>query len=277
MTDAIALNAVGLTIQGRTILEDISLTVRHGSLAALLGPSGCGKSTLLNLLAGFERPTSGTVRVEGELVTTPDPRRLLLFQDGALLPWRTAEQNVAFGLEARGLDQRAARDKARFYLTQVGLGSFGNRLPGQLSGGQRQRVALARALAAEPRLIFLDEPFSALDTITRERLQDLVLKLAAQHDTTVVLVTHDIDEALYLADRCFVLAPEPGRLVGVVDVDVRQPRQRGSQALSALKRQIVRQMTSTWNEQSFAASSAPEPSTRRSLLSWFGRWARIGD
>ncbi|HMA92580.1 MAG TPA: ABC transporter ATP-binding protein, partial [Polyangiaceae bacterium] len=251
MTDAIALDAVGLTIQGRTILHDISLTIRGGSLAALLGPSGCGKSTLLNLLAGFERPTTGTVHVDGELVTSPDPRRVLLFQDGALLPWRTAEQNVAFGLEARGLDQRAARERARSYLAQVGLGTFADRLPGQLSGGQRQRVALARALAAEPRVIFMDEPFSALDTITRERLQDLVLKLAAQHDTTVVLVTHDIDEALYLADQCFVLAPDPGRLVDVVEVDAAQPRQRGSQVLSELKQRIVRHLIATWNEQSF--------------------------
>jgi ABC-type nitrate/sulfonate/bicarbonate transport system ATPase subunit len=244
------------TFGGKDVLSDVSVCVDAGKVVALLGPSGCGKSTLLSLLSGFERPSRGDVLIGGARVERPHPRRILLFQDGALLPWRTALENVAFGLEAQGWRTSEARERAAFYLALVGLSAFGKQLPRQLSGGQRQRVALARALSVEPEVLFLDEPFSALDTLNRERLQDELLQIVAQHGTTVVLVTHDVEEALYLADTCYLLAAEPGRIVEAVAVGLPRWRVRGDGKLLALKQHVLQRLESAWSPSRSLRSNA---------------------
>jgi ABC-type nitrate/sulfonate/bicarbonate transport system ATPase subunit len=251
------------TIDARKILTEVSLQLPAGSFTALLGPSGCGKSTLLGLLAGFDRPTRGGVFAGDVPVNRPHPDRVLLFQDGALLPWRTALDNVAFGLEAAGVKRRAARERAREYLDLVGLAACAGQRPSQLSGGQCQRVALARALVVEPEVLLLDEPFSALDTLTRERLQDQVLDLAAKRGTTVVLVTHDVDEALYLADVCFVLAPDPGRIVASIEIAVPRPRRRDAIELAALKERVLGVLSDTWSGLSVPPAASVAPSRKQ--------------
>ncbi|WP_437898979.1 ABC transporter ATP-binding protein [Sorangium sp. So ce124] len=205
-----------------TALQRVSLTIEPGQFVAVLGPSGCGKSTLLNVIAGFERPRAGSVRVDGELVTEPSPRRPVVFQQHSLFPWMTALDNVAFGLKMAG--DAAARERARHYLALVGLSDFAEHYPEQLSGGMQQRVGIARALAVEPAVLLMDEPFGALDAQTRALMQEQLLGLWERWRHTVVFVTHDIDEAIFLADRVVVLGVKPNGLRRIVDVDVPRPR-----------------------------------------------------
>lgn len=199
-------------------LNDVSLTIEKGEFVCLIGSSGCGKTTLLNAIAGFEGLSSGSVFIDGKQVIKPKIEYVTIFQNYGLLPWRTALKNVELGFKKIGVPKREWEARAKKYISQVGLEGFEDRFPHQLSGGQQQRVAIARALAVEPDVLFMDEPFAALDPITRMKLQDDVLQLTRIHNKTIVFVTHDIEEAVFLADRIVVLAPNPGRIKGIATV-----------------------------------------------------------
>ena len=216
----------------RVILDDITLSIDRGEFVCLLGFSGCGKSTLLNLLAGFDQPTSGRITVDGQPVTRPSSSRVMIFQQYGLLPWRTVEQNVMLGLEAQRLPRVDRQRLAEEHLRLVGLSDQARNFPARLSGGQQQRVALARGLAVNPQVLFMDEPFAALDPITRHRLQDDLLRIVSERSKTVVFVTHDIHEAIYLADRIVVLSSSPGRVRRVLTIDSPRPRSRDSGAFA---------------------------------------------
>lgn len=206
------------------VLQDFDLEVGRGEFLAILGPSGCGKSTLLRLLAGFDRADAGLVEVDGAPVTAISPRRLLVSQDPALFPWLTAAENIGFGLRAQGLEHAS---RVAELLVELGLAGAGGRYPRELSGGMRQRVALARALAVRPDVLLLDEPFGALDALSREHMQGLLERAWLTTGATVVLVTHSVDEALRLADRVVVVSPRPARIVGSLVVEGARPRRSG--------------------------------------------------
>jgi NitT/TauT family transport system ATP-binding protein len=208
--------------QARTLvaLDDVSLQVPRGEFLTLVGPSGSGKTTLLDLLGGLSRPTSGSVLVDGREVTGPGLDRGIVFQQYALFPWRTTLANVTFGLEQQGLGRRERVERARDNLAPVGLEGFEDRYPHELSGGMKQRVAIARSLAYRPGILLMDEPFAALDAQTREQLQDELLRIWRATGTTVVFITHGIEEAVYLGQRVAVLSARPGRLKAVVDIDL---------------------------------------------------------
>lgn len=203
-----------------TALDDVSIDLADGEFLALVGPSGCGKSTLLDLLGGLAEPTSGRILLDGRPVTGPGLDRGIVFQQYALLPWRTARANIEFGLEAKGLPRRARGELADHYLELVGLHGFGDRYPHELSGGMKQRVAIARSLAFDPEVLLMDEPFAALDAQTRESLQDELLRIWGETRKTVLFITHGIDEAVYLGRRVAVLTSRPGRIKTVVDIDI---------------------------------------------------------
>ncbi|MBM7865306.1 ATP-binding cassette domain-containing protein [Heliobacterium gestii] len=212
----------------RTVLTGVNLEIAAGDFLCLLGPSGCGKTTLLNLMAGFERSTEGELRIDGQLVSGPHPRHITIFQDYGLFPWRTVLDNVTFGLEAKGVGAREAREMAEKQLELVGLRDVAGRFPHQLSGGMKQRVSIARALAVEPDILFMDEPFAALDAFTRFRLQEEILHLWREKGPTIIFVTHDIDEAVYLGRRIAIMSPDPGRITTVLDVELARPCERTS-------------------------------------------------
>jgi NitT/TauT family transport system ATP-binding protein len=205
-------------------LADVSLTVRAGEFVTLIGPSGCGKTTLLKMLAGLVLPDAGEVRIDGRRVTGPGRDRSLVFQDFALLPWATVLGNVAFGLELQGVPRRQREATAREYIRKVKLAGFEHHYPHQLSGGMQQRVGLARALAIRPQILLMDEPFASVDEQTRRLFQDDLLRLVAEEGTTVVFVTHSMEEAVYLSDRIYVLSARPGRVLEVLDVPLPRPR-----------------------------------------------------
>jgi NitT/TauT family transport system ATP-binding protein len=201
---------VGYSYKETVALRDVSFALPAGQTLAVVGPSGCGKTTLLSMVAGLMPPTTGQLKVDGR---PAEPRRTgtaLILQDYGLLPWKTVRENAALGLTIRG----QAKDRADRALAEVGLADLGNRWPHQLSGGQRQRVAIARALALEPDLLLMDEPFSALDALTREEMQEMLLAIWKQHGTSMVLVTHSITEAVYIGHQILVMSPRPGRVVG---------------------------------------------------------------
>lgn len=211
---------------GHVAFDDLSLDIAPSEFVAVVGPSGCGKSTLLRIAAGLTDATAGHVTVDGRPVIGPPERVIYLFQQYAksLFPWRTVLQNVTFALEDKPMGRTDREARGRELLEQVGLKGFENRYPWQMSGGMQQRVAIARALAAEPRVLLLDEPFSAVDALTRLELQALILKLWAEKRFTAMLVTHDVEEAIFLADRIAVLSSPPTRLVNVIDVGLERPR-----------------------------------------------------
>jgi len=221
-----------------SVLDSIDLAVSPGEFVALWGPSGCGKSTLLRLIAGLERPRAGRIFVGGREIASPDPSRILVFQDPTLYPWRTVRQNVALGLEARGLlrSQGYRIDNA---LRQVGLDGFDNAYPHQLSGGMAQRTALARALVNEPSVMLLDEPLANLDSLTRLEMQAELGGLWQRERFTTFLVTHDVDEALYLAGRILVLSFRPARILEEIAIDLPYPRHRGSAGFAALRQRVL--------------------------------------
>jgi ABC-type nitrate/sulfonate/bicarbonate transport system ATPase subunit len=220
------------------VLSDVSINVREGELFCLLGPSGCGKSTLLRIIAGLEKPTEGSVHVCGEGVKEPHNVLGMVFQEPTLLPWRTLEGNVSFGLEERKVPKADRRRKVREYLELVGLRGFERHYPQQLSGGMRQRAALAAALANQPRVLLLDEPFGALDALTRLVMQQELMRILEKTRLTVVLVTHSIDEAVYLADRIAIMSPRPGRVQATIEVDLPRPRDRAHPAFARLAKDI---------------------------------------
>ncbi len=209
-------------------LDHVNLEVKQGEFICLLGPSGCGKSTLLNILAGFEKTSQGKVYIDGQEVQKPSPKYVTIFQNYGLLPWRTVQKNVELGLEEQNVPQEEREKIARHYLEVVGLQDFANSHPAELSGGMQQRVAIARALAVDPEIIFMDEPFAALDALTRIKLQDEVSAISREQHKTIIFVTHDIDEAVALADRIVVMTPNPGHIKTVIPVDLHGRRDRTS-------------------------------------------------
>lgn len=219
------------------VLQHVSLHAGPGEFVALLGPSGCGKSTLLRLVAGLERPRSGRLLVDGTAIEGPDPSRVVVFQDPTLYPWRTVWHNVALGLEARGL-LRTRRERVDEALRLVGLTHFSNAYPHQLSGGMAQRAALARALVNEPRLLILDEPLGKLDSLTRIAMQAELVSLWRRAGFTALLVTHDVEEALFLATRVIVLSERPARIKAEIVNDRPYPRHRGDPHLAELRHAV---------------------------------------
>ena len=228
---------------GTHALDRVSLQVAAGEIVAVVGGSGCGKSTLLRVISGLDQPSTGSVDVDGVRITAPHPAVGLIFQEPRLLPWLTVAQNIAFGIEALPRADREA--SVATVLAKVGLADYGQRWPRELSGGQGQRVAIARALVARPSVLLLDEPFSALDAFTRLDLQDHLLDLWAETRPTLVLVTHDIDEALLLADRIVVMRPSPGRVARIFPVALPRPRDRLSAFFEEEKRGVLRALDET--------------------------------
>jgi NitT/TauT family transport system ATP-binding protein len=205
---------------GFPAVNDVSIDVDDGEFLILVGPSGCGKSTVLDLIAGLAKPSSGTLSVDGVPISGPGLDRSVVFQQYTLLPWRTALANVEFALEAKGgLSKKERVERARSYLDLVGLGEFAQRFPHELSGGMKQRVAIARSLSYEPQVLLMDEPFGALDAQTRERLQEELIAIWQRTGTTVIFITHDIDEAVFLGQRVAVMSARPGRIRELVSID----------------------------------------------------------
>ncbi|WP_312061832.1 ABC transporter ATP-binding protein [Pantoea septica] len=221
------------------VLENISLQVRPGEFVALLGPSGCGKSTLLRLLAGLEQPASGVLAEEGRAITAPHPSRVVVFQDPTLYPWRTVYDNVGLGLQIRGESKQAAQTRIDAMLRRVGLQDFARAWPHQLSGGMAQRAALARALVNHPRLLILDEPLGKLDSLTRLRMQQEIVDLWQEQNFTTLMVTHDVEEALVMANRVVVFSSRPARVLDVIEVELAYPRRRDDPALVALRSRVL--------------------------------------
>lgn len=205
-------------------LQDFNLDIREGEFFTLLGPSGCGKSTFLNVLAGLARKSGGSISIDGQPASGINREQGVVFQGYALFPWRTVLENIEVGLEIRKIPKRERRETAEQFLHLVGLAGFGQRYPHELSGGMRQRVAIARSLAYSPSLLLMDEPFAALDAQTREILQSELLRIWEQHKTTIVFITHSLDEAIYLSDRIAVMTHRPGRIKSVLDIALPRPR-----------------------------------------------------
>jgi nitrate ABC transporter ATP-binding subunit len=212
-----------------TVLEGVDLTVFESEFVCLIGHSGCGKSTLLDMVSGFRKPSTGEVRLQGKQISRPGPDRMVVFQNYALLPWKTAFENVYLGVNAV-YPEKSKKEKTeivRSHLAMVGLEEAANKRPGQLSGGMKQRVSIARALSIRPQVLILDEPFGALDAITKEELQEELLKIWGAHKITVLMITHDIDEALFLADRVVMMTNGPAAKIGeIMDVPFPRPRDR---------------------------------------------------
>lgn len=223
------------------VLDDVTLSVAAGEFVALLGPSGCGKSTLLRLVAGLDAARHGTIAQDGVPIEQPDPSRIVVFQDPTLYPWRRVRANVALGLEARGVT-RTAQHRIDDALARVGLQEFANVFPHQLSGGMAQRVALARALVNDPRLLILDEPLGKLDSLTRLTMQAELTALWQRDGFSALLVTHDVEEALFLAQRVIVFGPRPARIIAELHVDLPYPRHRGDPRLAELRHDALRHL-----------------------------------
>ena len=219
-------------------LDAVSFSVAAGEFISLIGPSGCGKSTLLRLIAGLEEPTSGELSVGTEPITGPNAERGLVFQDPNLFPWLSVRGNIQAGLVARGV-LREKQHEVDEFIRLVGLDGFANAYPHHLSGGMAQRIALARALINHPKVLLLDEPLGALDAFTRMRMQDEVLRLWEARGTTMLLVTHDIDEAIYMSDRIMIMSPRPGRIERTLDVDLERPRDRSSAQFLRMRSEIL--------------------------------------
>ncbi len=242
MSSQVSLCGIGKVFRGTgqevVALEDISLEVNAGEVLMLVGPSGCGKSTLLNVIAGLESADTGDVLLDGKPIHGPGPDRAVVFQDGALFPWLTVRKNVEFGLRQLGVGEKERTQRASAFLERVGLGGFQDRNIHELSGGMRQRVAIARALVTNPKVILMDEPFSALDALTREDLYDQMQELWRLSSTTVIFVTHNVREAVVLGDRIVLMTPRPGRIQRVYEVGILPPRQIDDVDVARLAKRI---------------------------------------
>ena len=243
----IAVRRVWMKFQGNdkkaqavNVLEDITLDVREGEFICIVGPSGCGKSTLLNIAGGFLQATEGEILIDGSPVQGPDPKRIFIFQENGVFPWLTVEENVGFGVRRQTEAER--RELTRHYIDMVGLTGFEKTFPRELSGGMRQRVEIARALAAEPDVLFMDEPFGALDYLTRLRLRAELTQIWQREKRTVLFVTHDVEEAVQLADRVVVMGRRPARLRAIVPVDAPRPRDLDDMACRLLRDEIFEVM-----------------------------------
>lgn len=232
-------------------LRPVELAIDEGDFVCLVGPSGCGKSSLLNIIAGFESPSAGLMKVDGARVAGPNIERGMVFQDYALFPWLSVEDNVAFGLQSRGMKRSARKTRAREYLELVGLADFARKKPNELSGGMKQRVALARAFATDPRIILMDEPFGALDALTRRLLQNELLNIWQTHRKTVVMVTHSVQEAVVLSNRVVVMTARPGRVKLDYRIDLPYPRDISSDGFRDHEKRILaeldEELTATYN------------------------------
>jgi NitT/TauT family transport system ATP-binding protein len=274
-------NEKGLA-EGLTAVLNVSLTIPDGKIVTLLGPSGCGKSTFLEILAGLQAPTDGEIRIDGKLVLEPLPstrkemedykRRYrfisplangvfrdrpkhdiaMIFQDYAVFPWMTAMENINFALKLRGIKRAERNERSRHYLGKVGLGGVEYKYPSQLSGGMRQRLALARALSVEPKIILMDEPFAAVDALTREKLQDDLLRLWDEIGSRliIVMVTHDVSEAVYLSDEIVIFSPGPGTIRNRITVDIKRPRARTDQDIIEIQDRIFAMFQYDLNQES---------------------------
>jgi NitT/TauT family transport system ATP-binding protein len=232
----VSIRNVGMTFGAVSVLDDINLSVRDGEFICLLGPSGCGKSTLLNIIGGFVTPVEGEVTIDGERVVGPDPRRIFVFQERGVFPWLTVEENIGFGLFR--LTEREKGERIAHYVALVGLRGFEKSYPGELSGGMKQRLEVARALAVNPDVLYLDEPFGALDSITRLQMRRELLRIWEAEKKTILFVTHDIEESVQLADRVVVLSARPGRVRRIVDIDIPHPRDLSDPRYLALRDEI---------------------------------------
>lgn len=231
-------------------LEDVSLSIRRGEFISIIGASGCGKTTLLRSIAGLDKPDSGTIVMDGHKITKPDPERGYVFQQGGLFSWLTVEQNIAYGLKTRRVYKDKKADVAK-YIELVGLKGFETSYPYQISGGMAQRVAIARTLINEPKMLLLDEPMGALDSFTRADIQDKLLELHRLNGITMVLVTHDIDEAIYLSDRIVIMTPRPGKISDILEVNIPHIRQRGEGEFLDMRRKLLQKFD--------LATAHPEP------------------
>jgi nitrate ABC transporter ATP-binding subunit len=225
----LSIDNVSKVYGSNVVLDGVNLAINEGEFVCVIGHSGCGKTTLLNMISGFNTPTSGTVHVNGELITEPGPDRMVVFQNYCLLPWKTAFENIYLAVKAvypnKSKDEKV--EIVRSHLKMVGLEEAANKKPGQLSGGMKQRVSIARALAIYPQVLILDEPFGALDAITKEELQEELLSIWTEHRVTVTMITHDIDEALFLADRIVMMTNGPAAKIGeIMEVPFARPRNR---------------------------------------------------
>lgn len=209
---------------GTRALEGIDFCVAEGEFVVFLGPSGCGKTTLLNILAGFEKPTRGKVSIDGKPVNGPHPRRILMWQFFGLFPWRTVRGNIEFGLEIKGINSSTRKEISSKLIYTLGLSGFAHSYPGEISGGMKQRVALARVIAVDPEIFFMDEPFGSVDATIRRRLENMLLDILRDKKRTVVFVTHNVREALYLADRVFIMSANPGKIVHEEKISWSKPR-----------------------------------------------------
>ncbi len=246
MKTAISIKDVSMIFPGKRageeirVLENVRAEVGQGEFVCLVGPSGCGKSTLLNIVAGFLLPTAGDVLVEGNPVEGPDRRRIFVFQENGVFPWLNVRENIAFGLRAQGKEERE-QIVAR-YTEMVGLNGFENAYPRELSGGMRQRVEIARALAANPDIIYMDEPFGALDFITRMKMRADLVRIWQSEKKTILFVTHDIEEAVQLADRVLIMSKRPGTIQQIVEIDLPRPRDLDSAGYLEKRDRIFRVM-----------------------------------
>ena len=244
---AIEIKNINKSFEGKkknlSVLENINLTINDGEFICLLGPSGCGKTTLLRLIAGLEHPTSGEIIANGEVVKKPSGDRAVIFQQYSLFPWLTVLQNVTFGLE---MTKKGTKEEnvaaAERYLESVGLIDFKDSYPHELSGGMKQRVAIIRSLLNHSPILLMDEPFSAVDMQTRHKLQEQLIGVWKRFENTIVFVTHDVDEAVYLADKIVILDKNPGRIARIVEVDIERPRKRDSKEFIEIQESIVKDL-----------------------------------
>ncbi len=231
------------------VLDQVSFQVKKGEIVTLLGKSGCGKSTLLNMVGGFEKADGGTVILDGQEIKWPTRKCIMLFQQINLLPWRTVLKNVELGLEGEKISAKEKANRVEDALTLVGLENHFQKFPHELSGGMQQRVAIARALAMEPDVILMDEPFAALDTFNRYLLQDELLRIQEKSKTTILIVTHDIDEAVYLSDRILIMTSHPGRIFKDLPIKLAKPRDRASGDFHLYRKNILEQFELSGNRQ----------------------------